>query len=115
MAFTRGDIVEVYFKLPNNKKAEPHPALIISNDDVIADDDCYIMVMLTGTNSNDKYSYHVEDRMLNKPLPKKSQVRCHLITYVLEVHITNFKILSTMKPAYVDAIVSRIVSNVLSV
>lgn len=115
MAFKRGDIVKIYFKLPHDNKQEAHPGLIISNEDVFLDDECYIMVMLTGSEEfDDLYSYPITDQMLNKPLPKRSQVRCHIIAHVLPIYIVESKILATMKQSYVDLVVQRINDNVLT-
>lgn len=114
MPFSRGDIINIFFELPNYKKQEWHPALIISNDEVFLDDNCYIVLMITGSEEfNDKFSFLIEDKMLNKPLDKKSQVRCHLVTYVLEKHLTGSRIKATMKEDYVDAVVNRMVNSAL--
>lgn len=115
MAFTRGDIVNVYFQIPNYNKQEWHPGLIISNDGVYLDDECYVMAMLTGSEEfDDKYSFKIENRMINKPLPKQSQVRCHIIANVLPKHIVDNSILATMKSEYVDAVIQRIIDATLS-
>ena len=114
MSFKRGDIINVYFELSNSDNAKWHPGLIISNNEVFEDDDCYIVVMLTGSTTIDKYSFEIKNNMLDKPLAKSSQVRCHLITYILSKHLTDKKVLATMRSPYVDSVVTRIVDSVLS-
>ncbi len=115
MPFTRGNIVKIFFEIPNYKKEDWHPGLIISNDGVFLDDECYVVVMLTGSSEfNDKYTFEIEDKMLSKPLPKKSQVRCHILANILPSRLIDNTILATMKPDYVDAVVQRINDAALS-
>jgi len=109
MPFERGDIVEYSFLIPDTNKYEPHPALIISNQDVYDADECYICVMLTTSERNDIFTYEITDDMLQKPnnVPY-AQARLHLVTYVLEKHITMRLPKNRMKANSVDKLVEHI-------
>ncbi len=114
MAFTRGDIVEVNLGLPPDGRVLNHPAIIISNNEVFYDDDCYLVVMLTSQQYSDKYSFEITSNMLVNPNSKAySEARCHLITYILPTHIVNNKIRNKVRRQFVDALVEHIVNSAL--
>lgn len=114
MALGRGDIIEVYFQLPYSKETKTHPAIIISNDDVHAEE-IYICVMMTSSKTKDIFTFEILNEMLNKPSTKDySQARCHIVTYVLEKHIIKNANKSTLKPNAVDRLVTHIDQIALS-
>jgi hypothetical protein len=109
MPYRRGDIVEVPFIIPDTNRSENHPAIIISNDNVYLGDQIYICAMITHSKHRDMFSFLLENDMLNKPLDDNiSQVRCHLITYVLGGHIIPNSHRNKMKPNAVDRLVVMI-------
>lgn len=109
MAYKRGDIVEVPFQIPHHGRIEKHPAIIISNDEVYEQDECYICVMMTSSSQVDQFTFLVEDHMLQSPNSKDfAQVRCHLVSYVLKSHIVNNSKRNRMKADYVDKLVEYI-------
>lgn len=109
MAFNRGDIVEVYFDLPYTRETKLHPAIIISNEDVYNTDEMYICVMMTSSKQTDIFTFEITDDMLTFKSKKKfNQARCHLVSYIMEKHITNGQPLNTLKPNIVDRLVDRI-------
>jgi len=115
MAFERGDIVEVSFLIPHNNRLAPHPAVIISSDEVYEADGCYICVMLTTQNIIDRFSFEITDDMLLKPSNKPfSQARCHLVTYITQSHIIQNNHSNKMKPNAVNRLVDRIAITALS-
>lgn len=91
MALKRGDIIEVYFDFPKVDNSIPHPAIIISNDDVYDVEEGYVCVMITSsTNFIDKFTFEITSEMLQRPSNKDfSQARCHLITFVYESHLSD--------------------------
>lgn len=111
MSWQRGDIIEVNLGMPPDGRILNHPAVIISNDEVFMDDDCYIVVMLTSQEYGDKYTFEITEGMLaqssNKPY---SEARCHLITYILPAHIVSGRARNKLKRHYVDALVEHIVN-----
>ncbi len=109
MAFQRGDIVEVPFQIPHHGRIEKHPAIILSNDDVYDQDECYICAMMTTSTRVDQFTFLVEDEMLRNPNTKDfAQVRCHLISYVLKSQIVPNSQRNRMKGDYVDKLVEYI-------
>ena len=111
MPYQRGDIVEVNLGMPPDGKVLNHPAVIISNDDVFLDDECYVIVMITSQQYADKYTFEITNEMLtnasNKPY---SEARCHLVTYILPSHIVAGKHRNKIRRHYVDALVEHIVN-----
>lgn len=109
MAYQRGDIVEVPFQIPHHGRIEKHPAVIISNQAVFDNDECYICAMMTSSKVVDEFTFEIEDEMLTSPNSKEfAQVRCHLIAYVLKGHIVNNSKRNKLKRAYVDQLVEYI-------
>lgn len=96
--------------LPGDKTTKNHPMIIISNADVYYNDECYICIMMTSSNlRNDKFSYQVTQDMLIKPINVAySQVRLHLISYILESHIITTGQRNKMKSHEVDRLIDYI-------
>lgn len=88
MPFHKGEIIFAEFEIPNTGQWVKHPGVIISCNEVYNHDKCYICAMMTSNNQNDRFSFHLNNAMLDKPgNTLHSQVRVHLITYILEKHI----------------------------
>lgn len=115
MAYNRGEIVEFYLELPYQASSKPHPFIIVSNDEVFEQDGMYICVMITHSEHIDQFTFEIEDEMLLKGGDGKfSQARCHLIVNIREEDIIVTRKRNKMKNNYVDRLVSRIESVVLS-
>ncbi len=78
MLLSQGDIVDVFFPLKQGD--QPHPALIISNDNVNSLEEKYFCVMITGNQTKDEFSFFLDDTMTTKPLDKKSVIRFSLFS-----------------------------------
>ena len=78
MKISQKDIVELSFELPNGK-LKAHPALVISNENVLYAEDIFYAVMISSKPFNDEFTFEHRDEMLSKPLAKKSFVKCQLI------------------------------------
>ncbi len=114
MPYDRGDIIEVNLAMPPDGKVLNHPAVIISNNEVYDDDDCYIIIMLTSQEYEDKYTYRISDEMLlQKSNMPYIEARCHLLTYILKSHIVANKNRNKLKRHFVDALVEHMVNSVL--
>jgi len=111
MPYQRGDIIEVNLGMPPGGKVMNHPAVIISNDDVFEDDDCYLVVMLTSQQYGDRYTFELTNDMLSQTnnMPY-SEARCHLVTYILPTHIASARSRNKVKRQYVDALVEHMVN-----
>lgn len=114
MSFQRGDVIYLPFIIPYKKKAEDHPAIIVSNEDVHNSDDMYICVMISHSDVNEMFSMELRpDMFVNPTNIPTGAVKCHLITYALPSHISANHPVNRMKSIYVDKIVDFISDNVL--
>lgn len=78
MRVQQRDIVELNYELPNGN-FKTHPALIISNSNVLETEDIFYAVMISSNPMNEEFNFELENSMLTKPLSKKSFVKCQLI------------------------------------
>jgi hypothetical protein len=83
MPFSPGDIVSFDFLIPSTGKYLTHSAVVLSSIDVYNHDGTYVCAMMSSNNANDKFTFTIDNSMLQNANNKgSSQVRCHLITYV---------------------------------
>lgn len=101
MKVNQRDIVEVNFQLPNGK-FKAHPALVVSNQNVLDTEDIFYAVMISTKNYNDEFTFELTNTMLTKPLYKNSYVKCQL----LQSYTTNEVIskISSIKPQFFQEI-----------
>ena len=72
--------------------------------------------MMTSSNVNDRFSFHLNDSMLDNPKSKStSQIRTHLITYVLERHIYQTNPSNKLKPHAFERLIAHINDAVFDV
>lgn len=88
MPFHPGDIVSFDFPMPSTGRYLTHSAVVLSCTEVHQHDNIYVCAMMSSNNSNDRFTFKLDDSMLQNVNSKGcSQVRCHLITYVDAVHV----------------------------
>ena len=78
MKYHQRDIVEVSFLFPDGT-FKPHPAIIVSNDELQeAEDGMFYLVLITSNDwLNPQYSYPLTDKMLVvHTFAKQSYVKC---------------------------------------
>jgi hypothetical protein len=110
MSFEKGDIVSLEFEIPNSGKYVEHSAIVLSCKEVYNHDKCYICAMMTSNAAIDRFTFRINDSMLDKPSSKpNSQVRCHLITYVLEKHIIPPKPYNKMNKQGMERLMAHII------
>ena len=112
MKVEQGEIVEVNFYIPDHG-FEPHPCLVISNNDVNEYEDFCIVAMLSTTKRVDDFSYHLENFMLSRKPKKKGQVRCHLVAMASKNGILGKH--GYLKKQYLSEIIEKITSSVLNI
>lgn len=78
MRVQQRDIIELNYELPNGK-FKAHPALVISNSNVLEVEDIFYAVMISSNPMNEEFNFELDNSMLTKPLSKKSFVKCQLI------------------------------------
>ena len=79
-----------------NGKFKVHPALVVSNQNVLDTEDIFYAVMISSKEYNDEFTFELTNTMLTKPLFKTSYVKCQL----LQAYTTNEVIskISSVKP-----------------
>ena len=103
------DIVELNYELPNGK-FKMHPALIISNANVLETEEIFYALMISSNPMNDDFTFELDNNMLTKPLSKKSFVKCQLIQSYSPGEVISK--ISTVKQIYFDKIVKMIFETV---
>jgi hypothetical protein len=78
MKINQWEIVEVNFQMPD-KRFLPHPALVISNADLIEDEFMFYAVLMSTKNHFPKYTIEISPEMLTKSTNKRSYFVTHLI------------------------------------
>ena len=90
MPFHKGEIICFSFQIPHTGEWVLHSAVILSCSEVYDKDKCYVCAMMSSNGVIDRFSFPLNKNDLQRPSNKESsQVRCHLITYVLEGDITH--------------------------
>ena len=90
MRVQQRDIIELNYQLPNGK-FKTHPALVISNSNVLETEDIFYAVMISSNSMNEEFNFELDNAMLTKPLSKKSYVKCQLIqSYSTDEVISKF-------------------------
>lgn len=78
MKVQQRDVIELNYELPNGK-FKTHPALVISNSNVLETEVILYAVMISLNPMNEEFNFGLYNSMLTKPLPKRSFVKCQLI------------------------------------
>ena len=109
MRVQQRDIIELNYELPNGK-FKTHPALVISNSNVLEVEDIFYAVMISSNSMNEEFNFELENSMLTKPLSKKSFVKCQLIqSYTTDEVISK---ISVLKQVSFDNVIKRIFEKV---
>ena len=112
MKYHQRDIVELSFLFPDGT-LKPHPAIIVSNDQLQEDEDGMFYLVLITSNDwlNPQYSYPLTDEMIvGHTFSKPSLVKCHIIAGNIERDVT--RRLGSIKQIYFDEIVDKIVESI---
>ncbi|MBR6596486.1 MAG: type II toxin-antitoxin system PemK/MazF family toxin [Paludibacteraceae bacterium] len=81
--YNQRDIVEVNFLFPDGT-FKPHPALIVSNDELQEEEGFIYLCLISSKNYKPQYCYELDNDMMTKPLAKKSYVKCQILTANVE-------------------------------
>lgn len=83
MPFHPGDIVSFDFLMRSTGRYLTHSAVVLSCTEVYQHDGIYVCAMMSSNNTNDRFTFKLDNSMLQNANSKgSSQIRCHLITYV---------------------------------
>ncbi|MEO6231886.1 MAG: type II toxin-antitoxin system PemK/MazF family toxin [Ferruginibacter sp.] len=109
MRVQQRDIIELNYQLPNGK-LKAHPALVISNSNVLETEDIFYAVMISSNSMNEEFNFDLDNSMLTKPLSKKSYIKCQLIqSYTTDEVISK---ISSLKQASFENVLKRIFETV---
>lgn len=106
------EIVEVPFVMPDGSIL-PHPALVISRDELQEDEDgMFYAVLISTKNHISEYTIPIKSEWLNKPLGKQSYFVTHLVNMfnVVDVMKRNN---TFVKKVYFDNIIDKIIENII--
>ena len=112
MKYHQRDIVEVNFLFPDGTY-KPHPAIIVSNDELQEDEDGLLYLVLISSNDkiNPQYSYPLRDEMLiGQTFAKPSLVKCQIIAGYVERDI--YRRLGSIKEKYFNEIVDKTIVSI---
>ena len=112
MKYHQRDIVEVSFLFPDGT-FKPHPAIIVSNDQLQEDEvGMFYLVLITSNDwINPQYSYPLTEEMVDGfTFSKPSLVKCQIITGYIERDVQ--RRLGSIKEKYFNEIVDKIISSI---
>ena len=112
MKYHQRDIVEVSFLFPDGT-FKPHPAIIVSNDQLQEDEDgMFYLVLITSSDwLHPQYSYPLTDDMVvGFEFSKPSLVKCQIITGYIERDVQ--RQLGSIKEKYFNEIVDKIINSI---
>ena len=105
MKYEQRDIVEINFMFPDGT-TKPHPALIVSNNDLQEVEGFVYLCMISSKSYNEEYNYTLSDEMLTVPMKKQSYVKCQLLVGDIERDV--IRKISRMKQPYFDEVIEKI-------
>lgn len=109
MKYEQRDVVEINFVFPDGT-SKPHPAIIVSNNDLQMAEGFIYLCMISSKDYHDEYCYELEDEMLTVPMRKKSYVKCHLLVGDIERDV--IRKISRIRQPYFDEIVEKIKTSI---
>lgn len=109
MRYEQKDIVEINFIFPDGT-SKPHPALIVSNNELQEVEGFIYLCMISSKNYNPEYIYPISDDMLTVPMAKQSYVKCQLLVGDIERDV--IRKISRMKQPYFDEVVEKIKESI---
>ena len=110
MKIKQRDVVNVDFHFPNGK-FKNHYAIVVSNDELTANEGFVYLVLITSKDYHSEYYYELSDDMFtNFSLAKKSYVKCHILMTTMDYIVPAKK--GAIKKPFFDEIVDKIVYSI---
>ena len=109
MKVQQRDVIELNYELPNGK-FKVHPALVISNSNVLETEDIFYAVMISSNPMNEEFNFELDNSMLSKPLSKRSFIKCQLLQSYTEDEVISK--ISSVNQITFDKIRKRIFDTV---
>lgn len=109
MSVQQRDIIESNYEIAKGQ-FKAHPALVISNSNVLETEEIFYDVMISSNPMNEEFNFEIDNSMLSKPLLKKSFVKCQLIqSYTTDEVISK---ISSLKQASFEIVLKKIFETV---
>ena len=109
MKYSQRDIVEINFLFPDGRTL-PHPAVIVSNDQLQQDEGFIYLCLISSKDYNPEYCYTLKDEMLTKSLAKQSFVKCQILVGDVERDV--IRKISRMKLPYFDEMIDKVINSI---
>ena len=110
MKVNQWGIVEVNFQMPN-RRFLPHPALVISNNELFDDEYIFYAVLMSTKNIFPKYTIEITPEMLSKNADKKGYFVTHLMGQYTSDEILMKKNVY-LKPEFREMVKTKIISSI---
>jgi mRNA-degrading endonuclease toxin of MazEF toxin-antitoxin module len=91
-------------------KSKPHPAIVISNNDLFEDEGFFYCCMISSKDYNPQYTFEIKDSMVSKPFEKKSFVKCQIIGGFTERDI--LRNISNMRSESFEKLIIKVTSSI---
>lgn len=109
MRYEQRNIVEINFMFPDGT-SKPHPALIVSNNELQAEEGFIYLSMISSKAYNPQYNFELRSEMLTTPLLKQSFVKCQLLVGDVERDV--IRKISRVKQPYFNQIIEKIKTTI---
>lgn len=112
MKYKQRDIVEVSFLFPDGT-LKPHPAIIVSNNQLQEDELGLVYLVLISSNNriNPQYSYPLSDDMVTSyNFSKTSYAKCQIIAGYTDRDIIRH--LGSIKEEYFNEIIDKVIDSI---
>jgi hypothetical protein len=109
MKYSQRDIVEINFLFPDGS-FKPHPAVIVSKDELQDNEGCIYLCMISSKPYNPDCCCELEDEMMTLPMQKKSYVKSHVLVDDNERDV--IREISRMKQPFFDEMVDKVIQSI---
>jgi hypothetical protein len=103
---TQREVVEVIFLMPKGN-FKPHPCLVISNNDLLKDEEFFYGLLMTTKNYFPKYTIKVVSDMLTKSTDRESYFATHILS-IFNMEAVISKKNTFLKPEYHSTIRNKV-------
>lgn len=104
------EVIEVNFQMPDGRFL-PHPALVVSNDELFQDEEFFYAVLMTTKNFFPKYTIETRPEMLTKVSSRQGYFATHIVGMFNMSSILK-KQNSFLKPEYRDFVKGKIIRSI---
>ena len=104
------EVVEVNFQMPDGRFL-PHPALVVSNDELFLDEEFFYAVLMTTKNYFPKYTIEIKPEILSKASSRQGYFATHIVG-MFNMDSVLKKQHTFLKPEFCDFVRSKIIHSI---